>query len=563
MRELFVSLFLISIPFQLHYLVCFIIFRYTLRSRSPGKIPPTVPTILPLLGNVLAFVWNPVEFIEAIVNSEPGSGQQNPVHLRLGFRSVFLVQGAESIKQLWREKSISSANGTFYYALRYLFGMSAKASRRYLLDDSGTAHKPQAQSKTADHNRIAYGNHRLFAEFLTGPGLRPLVSRFERGLARRVRGLEVGDEWICMDNFLELFTLDFTNVALEAICGPVLLTLDPDFTRRFWEYSYGMASLSKQLPRLFAPRAYAVRDSLVESVRRWHEYARERFRPEDIAADGDADPYWGCRFFRRRQEVLLAVDDFDERAVAAEDFAAIWGFNHNVILAAFWAATEVFRSPELLRRVRAEVAACASDASSVGFDVDRLVEQPLLQSIFAETLRLHVHIYNSRRTGHAAVPLGDWSIPPDSVILLSSSPAHMDPNAWNAGRHGEHPLDSFWADRFLIYPGDPFSGPKKKEGLCPHKAAAATHPGPPIFQLDASMAGSWIPFGGGALTCPGRHFAKRQMLLMCALLARDFDIEILAPDKALQNDWRTYGFGSQKPVGRVPYRIRRRAAHEL
>lgn len=71
------------------------------------------------------------------------------------------------------------------------------------------------------------------------------------------------------------------------------------------------------------------------------------------------------------------------------------------------------------------------------------------------------------------------------------------------------------------------------------------------------MSGSFIPFGGGVYTCPGRHFAKREVLLTCAVLVALVDIE-LDRESDLEMDWSTCGFGTLKPKGAVPFRMRRR-----
>lgn len=71
------------------------------------------------------------------------------------------------------------------------------------------------------------------------------------------------------------------------------------------------------------------------------------------------------------------------------------------------------------------------------------------------------------------------------------------------------------------------------------------------------MSGSWIPFGGGGNTCPGRHFAKREVLLTCAVLAATVDIELEQADE-MAMDWSTCGFGTLKPKEPVPYRMRER-----
>lgn len=63
---------------------------------------------------------------------------------------------------------------------------------------------------------------------------------------------------------------------------------------------------------------------------------------------------------------------------------------------------------------------------------------------------------------------------------------------------------------------------------------------------------------GGSRACPGLHLAKRQTLLLCAMMITRFDIEILADKEALQFDSSGYGFTIMRPVGKVPFRIRRR-----
>lgn len=74
----------------------------------------------------------------------------------------------------------------------------------------------------------------------------------------------------------------------------------------------------------------------------------------------------------------------------------------------------------------------------------------------------------------------------------------------------------------------------------------------------SGLYGSWIPYGGGSRACPGRHFAKREILNTCAMLLAAFDIEILADEEALKVGGGRYGLGAQKPAGKIPARIRKR-----
>lgn len=60
---------------------------------------------------------------------------------------------------------------------------------------------------------------------------------------------------------------------------------------------------------------------------------------------------------------------------------------------------------------------------------------------------------------------------------------------------------------------------------------------------------------GGADICPGRFLAKSLILLLCAMLATELDVELLT-DSIELDTWR-YGFLG-KPKQPIPARIRRR-----
>lgn len=163
--------------------------------------------------------------------------------------------------------------------------------------------------------------------------------------------------------------------------------------------------------------------------------------------------------------------------------------------------------------------------------------------------------------------INGWIFPKDKVVLVSSTPAHLDDNAWNCGPHDSQPLTKFWPERFLIYPNDPHSGPQKKNMTLTKESKPNSSPvrNPPNLELEpepefstASMQGSWIPYGGGPRACPGRHFAKREIITICALMTSMFDVEIQADDQALEMNSADYGLGTLRPVDKVPFRIRRR-----
>lgn len=230
-----------------------------------------------------------------------------------------------------------------------------------------------------------------------------------------------------------------------------------------------------------------------------------------------------------------------------------------------WMILEIFSDPSLLTRVRAELKTSFPNEHSIlhmKFDSQTLDSLPLLKSIYAETLRLRIHIYAVRHTGDEALQINQWLLPKDRVVLVATAPAHMDETFWNT-RDGVHPLDKFWADRFLVYPGDPRSGPKKPasiahvEKVSPEATNTTTPVGVPQYSTEGTE-GVWIPYGGGTRSCPGRFYSKHVMISACAMMVTLFDMEILADDAALKMNPLFYGFGGQYPVGKVPFRIRRR-----
>lgn len=197
------------------------------------------------------------------------------------------------------------------------------------------------------------------------------------------------------------------------------------------------------------------------------------------------------------------------------------------------------------------------------FDTAILGNAPLLQSIYAETLRLRTSILVTRMPEHDDFQLGDWIFPKHDIVAVSSQVAHRDKEVWSSGSATDtHPLEEFWPERFLIYPNIPGSGPLRNAKA---QRVAVSKPGlqgsteeKPKFSVDG-LAGAWIPYGGGQTLCPGRHYAKQEMLLTFAIWATVFDIEIMNEvGKQTDADMRYFGLGVLPPKGKTPFRIRRR-----
>lgn len=296
--------------------------------------------------------------------------------------------------------------------------------------------------------------------------------------------------------------------------------------------------LSTGTPWFLAPFAYASRTRVLNAVKTWQDHARNNFTPSSITPDGD-DPFWGSAFFRDRQAMYLAMDGFSAQDIASPDFGAIWA-SRNAITASSWIIFNLYRDPALLEQVRAEVDSCllSNVEGRVDLDLDALLKLPLLQAVYAETLRLRMHFYIIRMPDRIDLEIGKWSIPRRKVVVTSTTAAHRDSASWPTGMDNEHPVDKFWPGRFLQ-----FSSAESK----------------PVFSTK-TFEGSWIPYGGGPRQCPGRHFAKRQILLTAALMVVLFDCEVLPEGKDVGEDLSLSGFGGgvSHPAGKVPVRLRRR-----
>lgn len=205
--------------------------------------------------------------------------------------------------------------------------MPKEAALLYELDDSGDLHTPHSESNVAPKNRVDFRVHQTLTRFLGKPVLGPFSDRFNENITKRLCNLPMGHQWEKWSDFMYFFHRELMSSSTDALCGTSLLRRNPDFVRDFWELDQNMGIIIKRIPRIFAPKVYAIRDKLLNAIKDWHAYARANFDPSQIGPDGD-DPYWGSKFFRDRQEMFLEMDGFNFDAIASSDFGFIWAYVH-------------------------------------------------------------------------------------------------------------------------------------------------------------------------------------------------------------------------------------------
>ena len=298
------------------------------------------------------------------------------------------------------------------------------------------------------------------------------------------------------------------KASTTAFMGSRLLEVYPELREDFFVFDRHPLTMFFRVPKLLSPEAYNVREKALSGLVRWQQQMQEECKSNPLDPDCDVnwEPLYGSRANRARQQ-YYASRSLNTRSRAGMDLGFLFALSSNAIPAAGWMLLHIL-NPEgdatLLNRVMEELKRVERDNGSL--DVPTLVALPLLQSAFHEVLRLYVDVLVTRELKEdLTLPLDDGKrrafFQKNSVVMAPSWLGHHDETLWV-----DPPCNQFYAERFLKT--DPKTGQQ-------------------LFTTSGTN-GKFFPFGGGKTICPGRVFAKQEVLASVAATLLSFEIEPLS-----------------------------------
>ncbi|KAL9072102.1 MAG: hypothetical protein Q9157_005228 [Trypethelium eluteriae] len=544
------------------YIVTILLHVWTKYSGKDGQEPPVIPYWLPGLGSLIPFVRDTKGFIASTVRNW---GNDTPYTVRLPAFKAYLITQPEHFGPLLKATRFLSNKKVMAELMRDVFGTPPNVMPMYFGDNSGIEAKPVPGSSIPSHQRIWHNQHADSARYLTGDALRGLAARFTSILSDAIAKVDASDpvdsgEWVTIEDFYPWWRSRVFAAATTALFGPHLLRLNPNLEEDFWRFADSIPTLVKRYPAWMAPRAHAARATMLASVKKWHAYAREN---SDYTFCGDKAPkwdeYWGSLWLKVRQRWGQDTGIMDDDGLASEDLALTIAANANAIPMAFWYLIEIYRDPALLSHVLPELETAVTTPASPNkgqpatFDLSPVLASPLAQSIYAEVLRMRISLLLNRCPDHKDHQIGPWTLKKGAYMTLPTAHIGYHSKAWEPYTDcGNAPINEFWAERFLVPDetgadeGADKTTLSEKKDMTPKMRFSTEH-----------LEGIWVPYGGGALMCPGRHFAKQEMMGSVTVFAHYYELEVIS-GRAPPMDDKFYGMGAQQPAEKTPVRIRRK-----
>lgn len=218
--------------------------------------------------------------------------------------------------------------------------------------------------------------------------------------------------------------------------------------------------------------------------------------------------------------------DFGSSDLGAAFTQVIHASLMNVVPTTFWVLVHIFSRPELLAVLRQEALGAMRDdkfddstgTRYVTFDLDRPEALfPRLVSAFQESHRLataatlHRRVledtYLSEGNGTGTRP---YLLKKGITVMIPTTVSLRSPQVWG----GQAAAEEFDPERFLAQ-----SSKKKQES---HNDDAGGLPSTESISNIRKKA--YFPFGGGKELCPGRNFAKAEVMGTLLVLLSGFDI---------------------------------------
>ncbi len=224
----------------------------------------------------------------------------------------------------------------------------------------------------------------------------------------------------------------------------------------------------------------------------------------------DAGDLLSMLLLARDEETGLGMND---QQVRDEVMTLLIAGHETVSTALVWAWYLLSQYPDMERRLQIELDTVLGGHPPT---VEHLADLTYTHMVIEETLRLYPPAWVFGRKAIAGDEIGGYSIPANSIIVLSPYMTHRHPAFW------ENP-DVFDPERFT---------PERSAGR-PHYA--------------------YFPFGGGPRICIGINFALMEMQLILAAVAQRYTLR-LVPDHSVEPE----ALLSLRPRFGLPVTLQRR-----
>ncbi|EME82358.1 uncharacterized protein MYCFIDRAFT_175896 [Pseudocercospora fijiensis CIRAD86] len=447
--------------------------------------PPQVPYWIPWLGNTLSFVAPyPGRFYTNLFKWHPRS--VGVTTLIIGGKRCHIVHSPPAVQALFK----------------------ARTPHRELIEVdlfSKVFDMPMSEIRNAQAGK--HFEVELNAKYMTNfDRVNELTEQFLRVFEDVLK--TDAEEMVKLDQvgLFEWLRDRMFTASVTALHGEKLLEMYPTFGQDFfrWEAEF--------LQWFFGKPGFLMREAderRKKIYRRLEEWSREMHRlcggqPVDPDQGPAWEPYFGSRLSRARQ-MDYKNRQLSPRSGACLDAGITFGLASNVIPATNWMLFHILdpKAPaSLLPRVLNEIKESTGPDGSL--DVLTLITQPLLQSIWIESLRLYSDLLVSRDLPEELI----LPIDEDGKLLAQLhkgdrvfAPSYLSQHSpsWAVGESDAYCFD---AERFLTT--DPKTGKQ-------------------TFSMSGT-AGRFFPFGGGKTLCPGRIFAKQEAIGALAMVLLRFDV---------------------------------------
>ena len=239
---------------------------------------------------------------------------------------------------------------------------------------------------------------------------------------------------------------------------------------------------------------------------------------------------------KARRELFTAASTYRQYDIGATQTGMLWASVANTVPAAFWTIAYLLCEEGAMRRVKEEVDRVVpyhplskegGEEGGVRWTRELCSQLKLTDSAVSEALRLTTGSMVLREaTTATTLTLASGqtvALRPGDGISVYPALTHLD------GRVFAEPLQ-YRVDRFVDAPVHELNGVK------------------------VPMA--FMPFGGGVSLCPGRHWARNEIVMLVALLLQHVEWRVEGTAKVPSMDYSRVGIGVYQPKGELQLSLR-------